>query len=140
MADRLHVEIVTQEGVVYEGQVDSLVAPGVSGYFGTLPHHAPLIAELTVGELRLREAEGWQQFAISGGIFHLAERRAIVMADAVEPVAGIDVERARAALRRARERLQPGRRPPNLDVGRAQLALARALNRLRVAGAPAIDR
>ena len=140
MADQLAVEIVTQQGLVYQGTVDSLVAPGVSGYFGTLPHHAPLIAELGVGELRLRTGTEWQQFALSGGIFHLAERRAVVMADAVEPVAGIDVARAREALRRARERLKESHQDPHIDVTRAQLALVRALNRLRVAGAPSIDR
>lgn len=140
MADSLAVEIVTQEGLVYQGVVDSLVAPGLDGYFGTLPHHAPIIAELGIGELRLRQGASWQQFALSGGIFHLAERRAIVMADAVEPVDGIDVERAREAVKRARERLNQSHDDHSIDVTRAHLALMRALNRLRVVGAPSIDR
>ena len=49
MHTKLAVEIVTHEGVAYQGEVDGLVAPGVDGYLGLLPRHAPLIAELGIG-------------------------------------------------------------------------------------------
>lgn len=131
---KLRVEIVTQHGVVYRGEADGLVAPGVEGYFGVLPRHAPMIAELGVGEVRVRHGATWDRYALSSGVIHVRDREAVVMAEAVEPAEGIDVGRAREALARARERLRTGRRAPDVDVHRAQLALARAINRLKVAG------
>jgi len=104
----------------------------VDGYFGMLPHHAPLIAELGIGDLRLRHKDEWQHFALAGGILHLRESRATIMADAAEAADQIDIERARAAIGRARERLAQ-RRSPEVDLPRAEVALLRALNRLRVA-------
>ena len=57
----------------------------------------------------------------------------VVLADAAEEADGIDVERARSALERARERLRRPGAAPDVDSLRAELALARALNRLEVA-------
>ncbi len=135
MAHQLHIEIVTHDGITFEGDADGLVAPGVDGYFGMLPHHAPLIAELGIGDLRVRVGRDWQHFAISGGILHLRDGRALVMADAAERADDIDVARAQAAVDRARERLAQ-RRALDIDAHRAEIALMRAINRLRVAGGP----
>lgn len=137
-AGKLQVEIVTPQGVVYRGEADGVVAPGVEGYFGVLPRHAPTIAELGVGEVRVRHDRNWERYAISSGVMHIRDRTAVIMAEAIEPAESIDVERARRAAERARERLRL-RLGADVDVQRAQFALARALNRLKVAGA-GIDR
>jgi F-type H+-transporting ATPase subunit epsilon len=139
MNGKLDVEIVTQHGVVYRGAADGLVAPGSAGYFGVLPRHAPMIADLGVGELRVRHGDQWERYALSGGVFHIRDGRAVVMADAVERVRDIDVGRAQDAANRARDRLQRGRGVADVDPLRAELALARALNRLRLAGPASID-
>ena len=133
MAHQLHIEIVTHDGITFEGDADGLVAPVVDGYFGMLPHHAPLIAELGIGDLRVRQGRDWRHFALSGGILHLRDSRALIMADAAERPDEIDVARARAAEVRARERLAQ-RKAPEVDLNRAEIALVRAVNRLRVAG------
>jgi len=135
---KLKVEIVTNHGVVYRGEAEGLVAPGLDGYFGVLPRHAPLIAALGVGEVRVRHGDQWDRYALSGGIMHVRDREAVIMAEAAEHADRIDVERARAALARAQERLRSGHNGPDTDVARAQLALARAMNRLMLAG-PGID-
>lgn len=133
MRKTLTVEMVTPEGVVFAGEVDGLIAPGVDGYFGLLPNHAPIVAELGIGDLRARQGTKWQHFAVSGGILHLREGEVTVIGDAVERATDIDVERARTAADRARERLA---RHAELDIDpiRAELALMRAVNRMRVAG------
>lgn len=132
MAKHLSVEIVTHDGVVFSGDADGLVAPGLDGYFGMLPNHAPLIAELGIGDLRLRHGQKWEHFAISGGILHLRDGQALVMADAAEAATAIDIQRAEEAAERARQRLAQ-RGSAGIDVTRAEIALTRALNRLRVA-------
>lgn len=133
MAAKLHVEIVTPAGPRFAGDVDGLVAPAREGYLGVLPHHAPLIAELLPGELRLRQGDQWLRFAVSGGILHVAGGKAAIMGDAVETAEQIDVQRAQEALDRAQQRLEKYHSDPAIDVQRAQGALARALTRLRVA-------
>jgi len=135
MAKQLHIEVVTHDGITFEGDADGVVAPGLDGYFGMLPHHAPLISQLGVGDLRLRRGSEWRHFALAGGILHLRDGRVTVMADAAEPAEEIDVDRARAAAGRARERLAQ-RKNPQVDLNRAEAALLRAMNRLRVAGQP----
>lgn len=130
MRTKLSIEIVTHEGVMYQGEADGLVAPGTDGYFGLLPHHAPMIAELGVGDLRLRHQDQWAHFALAGGILHVRDGEVVIMADTIEKAEEIDFDRARAAIERARDRLAS--RTPDTDLRRAELSLLRAVNRLRV--------
>lgn len=131
MRTKLSVEIVTHEGVAYQGEADGVVAPGVDGYFGMLPRHAPMIAELGIGDLRVRHGTEWQHFALAGGILHIRDGAVVIMADTIEKADEIDIERARAAAERARQRLAS--RAADTDLRRAEISLVRALNRLRVA-------
>ncbi len=125
--------ILTPDAEIYEGRVQGLVAPGTQGYFGVLARHAPMVAELDTGQLSLLDERGGRQlFAISGGYLEVGMDRVAVLADAAEAALAIDVERARAAEQRARERLTARRREANL--ARAEAALRRALNRIRIAG------
>ena len=126
----IKLDIVTAEGVVFSEDVDVVVAPGVEGQLGILPHHTPLMTMLQPGELRVRK--GGEEFflSISGGFLEVRPDRVIVLADAAERVEEIDVARAEEAKRRAQERLS--QRPPDLDLARAEAGLRRALARLEV--------
>ncbi|MCE5218260.1 ATP synthase F1 subunit epsilon [bacterium] len=133
-AATFQLQIVTQEGVVLQCPVESLRAPGADGYFGVKRGHAPLVAELTVGTLLVREPSKKvaRCFACSGGICEVMPSQVVILADAVEENHKIDVSRAQAAETRARDRLNS--RTPDTDLRRAEIALRRALNRLKVAG------
>ncbi|HEX9975745.1 MAG TPA: F0F1 ATP synthase subunit epsilon, partial [Dehalococcoidales bacterium] len=63
----IRLDIVTAERVVYSEEVDILVAPGVLGELGVLPHHAPLMTTLEPGELRVRKGGEEYSLVISGG-------------------------------------------------------------------------
>lgn len=127
------LQIVTQDGIRYDGPVESVRAPGVLGSFGVRAGHAPMVAELGVGLLLVREATGAERaFACSGGILEVSRAGVVVLGDAVEEQCDINVERARASEQRARTRLQDAR-TAEVDIERAEVALARALNRLKVA-------
>ena len=56
----IRLDIVTAEGVVYSEDVDVVVAPGIEGQLGILPHHAPLMTTLQAGELRVKK--GGEEF------------------------------------------------------------------------------
>jgi len=127
----IKIDIVTAERVVYSEEVDIIVAPGVEGQLGILPHHAPLMTTLQAGELLVRKGGEELSMAISGGFLEVRPDRVIVLADTAERDDEIDLARAEAAKRRAEERLS--QRPAGVDVARAEAALRRALARLKVA-------
>jgi F-type H+-transporting ATPase subunit epsilon len=128
----LKLDIVTAERVVYSGDVDAVIAPGVEGQLGILPHHAPLMTMLQAGELVARKAGQEEIMAISGGFLEVRPDRVIVLADQAERAEEIDFARAEAAKKRAEERLRD-RKATGLDESRAEAALRRALTRLSVA-------
>ncbi|MBA7669292.1 ATP synthase epsilon chain [subsurface metagenome] len=127
----IRLDVVTAERVVYSEDVDLVVAPGVEGQLGILPHHTPLMTMLAVGELRVRKGDEEFFLAISGGFLEVRPDRVIVLADTAERVEEIDVARAEEAKRRAEERLLD-RHAPEVDAARAEASLRRSLIRLRV--------
>jgi F-type H+-transporting ATPase subunit epsilon len=125
------LEIVTAERVVFSEDVDVVIAPGIEGQLGVLPHHAPLMTTLMPGELLVRKGGEEFSLAISGGFIEVRPDRIIVLADAAERVEEIDVARAEEAKRRAEERLKAP--TAGVDLLRAEAALRRSLTRLQVA-------
>lgn len=127
------LSVVTPEKTVFEQEAISIIAPGSEGYLGILTDHAPLLTALIPGKLTVADASNQETYyAISGGFLEVSHNVATILADAIEPVAAIDLARAREAERRARERLSH-RTNPEIDVARAEAALARALNRIKLA-------
>lgn len=127
----IKLDIVTAERSVYTDEVDVIVAPGVEGQLGILPHHAPLMTILQPGELVVRKGGQEEYLAITGGFLEVRPDRVIILADSSERVEEIDIARAEAAKKRALERLE--QRTAEVDVARAQAALQRAMIRLAVA-------
>ena len=96
MADaRLQVRIITPERIVFDGPVDGLVATAYDGQFGILPGHAPMMVVLGIGELRLRQAERFDWFAIGEGFLHVLDDVVTVLTPLAEHAREIDVEAAR---------------------------------------------
>ena len=129
----LKVDIVTAERVVYSEDVDVVIAPGIEGQLGILPHHAPLMTTLQAGELRLRRGGEEDSLAISGGFLEVRPDRVIILADTAERAEEIDLARAEAAKQRAEQRLKERGITPGLDESRCEAALHRAMARLTVA-------
>src|SRR4030042_724434 len=118
---KLKLDIVPAERVVYSEEVDAVIAPGVEGQLGILPHHAPLMTTLQAGELRVKRGGGEDSLAISGGFLGVGPDRVIVLADSAERAEEIDVARAEAAKRRAEERLAKSG-TPGIDAARCEMA------------------
>ena len=121
----IRCEIVSQDRMVFEGDVDIIVAPGILGELGILPNHAPLLTTLKYGILTIRQGSEEEVFTIAGGVMEVQPDIVTVLADAAENVAEIDIARAEDARRRAQEYLEKGP-PPDTD---AYLALQAALRR-----------
>ena len=126
----IKLDIVTAEGVVFSEDVDLVLAPGVEGLLGILPHHAPLMTMLEPGELQVRKGGEELSLAVSGGFLEVRPDRVIVLADTAERAEEIDIARAEEAKRRAQEQLS--HRTPGVDETRTEAALRRSLARLKV--------
>ncbi len=132
-----HVEIVTPRNQAYAGEATLVALPGVAGPFQVLFNHAPILAQLDVGLIRIVDADNKEKrFATSGGFMEMNHNKMTVIAETVEITDEIDPARAEAALNRAQQRLEQARadRAAGIDTARAQASLARAVNRLKVLG------
>ncbi|HEY2916096.1 MAG TPA: F0F1 ATP synthase subunit epsilon [Candidatus Limnocylindrales bacterium] len=128
----LQLEIVTPERLAYSESVDEVVVPGSEGELGILPHHAPLLAMLGVGELRIKKAGAEESFAIAGGFVQVRPDKVVVMAEMADMASDIDLERAHEARREAERALETGY-VEGADLVAARAALQQALLRIRVA-------
>jgi len=131
LADTFQLEIVTPEKKVVETTAEEVQIPGKNGYLGILPGHAPLITELSVGEITFRENSTEQKLAVAWGFAEILPNKVTILAETAERPAEINVERARQAKERAEQRLTSG--DTAVDVDRALDALHRAQVRLDVA-------
>jgi F-type H+-transporting ATPase subunit epsilon len=128
----LLLEIVTPERLAYSDTVDAVVLPGSEGELGVLPHHAPLLTMLGVGELRIRKGGAEESFAIVGGFLQVRPDRVVVMAETADMASEIDLEKAQQARRDAEQAVASATGEP-ADLALARAALQQALLRIRVA-------
>jgi F-type H+-transporting ATPase subunit epsilon len=126
----LRLNIITPEHRVYSEDVDMVIAPGVEGILGILPHHAPLLTALTRGVVRVRNGDEEESFVISGGLMEVHPGWVTVLAY----TNGQSVEIGKRA--ETRQRLTTGRvcriTEENVDFARAEAALRRAMMHINV--------
>jgi F-type H+-transporting ATPase subunit epsilon len=127
----IKLDIVSAERLFFSEDVEVVVAPGVEGQLGILPHHAPLMTMLQTGELRVRKEGEEASIFVSGGFLEVRRDKVIVLADIAERAEEIDIALAEEAKRRAEEGLKL--RPAEVDKARAEAALRRSLVRLKIA-------
>ena len=128
----LLLELTTPTRLVVAEEADEVVAPGVEGYFGVLPGHAPFLTTLAPGDLMYRQGTREHHLAVSGGFAEVRNDKVIVLADTAERPEEIDRARAERARQRA-EQLMSGSSREDVDYAGCAEALARAQARLQVA-------
>jgi F-type H+-transporting ATPase subunit epsilon len=131
LPEKIHLEIVTPERLLFSGDVDSVTIPSTTGYLGILPGHAPLLAELGIGEISYKLGEKTEFLFCCWGFAEVLPERVIALARTAEKASEIDANRAEQARQRAWGRLVS--KDTNTDFVRAQLALFRAISRLNAA-------
>lgn len=128
----IQVEIVTPRRQLFGGEVEMITLPGVEGEMGVLHNHAPLLTLLDIGAIVLHHTDGREEFiAVSGGVVEVRPNKVVILARSAERADEIDIERAEAALGRARESVQ--NRPTGEHREPAVAALRRSQVRLKVA-------
>jgi F-type H+-transporting ATPase subunit epsilon len=124
------LDIITAEQQVYSDDVEMVVAPGVDGQLGILPHHAPLMTMLQPGEILIRKDGSDTFMVVTGGFLEVIGNKVTILADACERSDEIDEARAQTAMDRARERV--ANQATDLQLERAVRAMRRAQVRLNV--------
>ena len=122
----IQCDIITQERIVFSGQVDSVNLPGVEGRMGILPNHSPLLTLLDFGEVYIRKNGVEEYFAIGGGFVEIQPDHVTILADSAEQADEIDVDRAERARQQAEEVMRPGVKddPDRIAAVRASLLKA----------------
>jgi len=132
MSNTFQLEIVTPEKqLVKDVAAEELQIPGLGGYLGILPGHAPLITELAVGTITYRASGQTRALAVAWGFAEVLPDKVTILAEAAERPDEIDTARAERAKERAEQRLKSN--DPQIDYTRAEDALQRAQTRLKVA-------
>ena len=131
MAEMFELKIIEPDGMFYEGQASFLEFASVMGEMGVYANHIPLTTILTPGVVKIHNDGQVKKAAVMGGFIEIQKDRITVMAENAEWPVEIDVERAKAAKKRAEERLQ--KKDAGLDTARAEAALKRAMARISAA-------
>ena len=131
MADIFELKIIEPDGMFYEGQASFLEFASVMGEMGVYANHIPLTTILSPGVVKIHHEGQVKKAAVMGGFIEIQKDRITVMAENAEWPEEIDVDRAKAAKKRAEERLQ--KKENGLDIIRAEAALKRAMARIGAA-------
>ena len=133
MAEKLKLELVTPYKRLLTEEVDEITATGTLGEFGVLPGHAPFLTSMKVGEFSYKADNKVFHLAVNWGYFEVENDVVTVLVETAERADEIDLDRAKAALGRAEEKLKH-LTPEDKDFRTYEAALERALIRVQVAG------
>ena len=125
-----HLQIVTPDGLAYEGMVESLLVRSNDGDIEFLANHIDYITTLGIGKARIRENGKDRYASVSGGFVTISERTATLIAITFEFAENIDLERAKMAKQKAKDILSSSTDSKTIEI--AKLKLQRAISRIKV--------
>ena len=129
MSKTFQLDIITPAKVISVGQVEYLRAPSTEGLFGVQAGHAPATITMGIGEIKVTQDGKDLFYATNGGFADINTEGVLLLVETVEDANTIDTNRASESGKRAKLFLKDA----SNDVERAQAALNRAKNRLKVA-------
>ena len=128
----IQCDIITQERIVFSGQVDAVNLPGTEGRMGILPNHSPLLSTLDFGEVMVRTAGHEDYFAIGGGFVEIQPDHVTILADSAEQADEIDLERAERARVMAEEIMRTGVKDDPDRIAAVRASLLKALSLIHI--------
>ncbi|MHC5063480.1 MAG: ATP synthase F1 subunit epsilon [Planctomycetota bacterium] len=133
MVKLMHLRIVTPQEVLLDQDVRSVSFMGIDGSYGILPGHAPLMTATQPGEVKITHEDGRvEELVVTDGFAEVHDNVLTLVCEAGTAAGKIDLERARAAEERAREKLSERGSLSSEELLRAEAALRRALVRQRI--------
>jgi F-type H+-transporting ATPase subunit epsilon len=133
MAGNINLEIVTPDKAVANEEASIVMAPGELGEFGILIGHTPFLAALKIGAVRYVDSTGTEKFVfVNGGFAEALPDKVTILAESAERQEDVNIDRAKASMERARERLADQTHKDETDFVRARISLERAIQRLNM--------
>ena len=130
MAMTLHVDIVSAEEEIHSGSANVVYAPAEMGEVGIYPRHAPLLAQLRPGEVRVETPNGEKLFFfISGGILEVQPHVVTILSDTAIRAKDLDEAQAMEAEQRARKAMEDAK--TDVEFAKAKAELAQQMAQLR---------
>ena len=125
------LQIITPDGVFYDGMTENVIVRTTVGDKGILAHHEPYVAAITISKFKVKIDGAFRYGAISSGVIKVSKDKTVILAQSCEWANEIDVERAVKAKEIAESRITEYSKTndqKNLDI--AEFKLKRALNRI----------
>lgn len=123
--------IVTPDGIVFDGNAESVVVRTVSGDVGILKGHEPYTAPLGIGRARVKLSDEWKNAACFGGVIYVDNEMVKIIANTFEWADDINISRAEKAADNAKKIIETAGDEKVLE--KAHIKLHRALTRLDIA-------
>ncbi|HEY5584552.1 MAG TPA: F0F1 ATP synthase subunit epsilon [Ruminiclostridium sp.] len=124
------LEVITPERKFFSGEAEGVIFKSIDGEMGVLAKHAPTVAAVAVGPLKINAQGKWIDALVTDGFAKIMPDKVVILVDTAEYPEEIDVNRAKAAKDRAQERLQ--KQLGQLEYMRSKAALSRAMARLKI--------
>ncbi len=132
MAKDFSLSIVAPDRSVVEDQATAVIAPGVTGYFGVMSGHLPMVAALKSGIVEYLDAKNQRHFiAVGGGFAECSGDRLTILADSAAMATEVDVKAEEARLDRARRALKG--EETDMTAAQATQEIDRAMANIRAA-------
>ena len=115
----IHVDVVSAEESIFDGEAEFVALPGEAGELGIYPQHTPLITRIKAGAVRIKMPERKEEefVFVAGGILEVQPSRVTVLADTAIRGADLDEAKAAEAQRQAQEAMANAK--SDIDLARA---------------------
>jgi F-type H+-transporting ATPase subunit epsilon len=128
MAHTIHVDVVSAEASIFEGEADFVALPGETGELGIYPQHTPLITRIRPGAVRIKLAgRDEEEFVfVAGGILEVQPNRVTVLADTAIRGHDLDEAKAEAAQKAAQEAMTNAKTDIDFALAQSEFAVMAA--------------
>jgi F-type H+-transporting ATPase subunit epsilon len=132
----IQVDVVSAEESIFSGEATFIALPGEAGELGVMPGHTPLITRIKPGSVRIKLADGSEEFIfVAGGVLEVQPKHVTVLSDTAIRGKDLDEARAEAARRDVEEAINNAKGDFDMAAAQAELAVlaaqVAALRRLR---------
>ena len=132
----IQVDVVSAEESIFSGEATFIALPGEAGELGIMPGHTPLITRIKPGSVRVKLADGSEEFIfVAGGVLEVQPKHVTVLSDTAIRGKDLDEARAEAARRDVEEAINNAKGDFDMAAAQAELAVlaaqVAALRRLR---------
>ncbi len=125
-----NLEIVTPQKTILKEEATMIIARTIVGDIGVLANHAPLVTELALGEMKIKQGDKEKDFFISGGFLEISKDKVLILADKAMDAKDIDIEKAKEEKRLYEAKLK--KLSEDKEIATTQQALKESLKKIEL--------